>query len=222
MTGCDFENKYYIYQNDEEGDKKGHKLMRAKEKSGWCARNCMHPDCKPFKVIIEHEGGPRDGDNILELNREFRCTCCCFNRPEMDVNYVENGANEYVGKVTQPWYCCDKGLMIWTAKAKMFMKSELIAANSDFSAKCPARVAKLSISDMKKPGGESVGIVQKRTAGCVQSAITTADNFSANFPDDATPQTRALIMSSILLMDFAYFEEKQDNRNKEGGIEVEL
>jgi len=75
---------------------------------------------------------------------------------------------------------------------------------------------------MKKPGGESVGIVQKRTAGCVQSAITTADNFSANFPDDATPQTRALIMSSILLMDFAYFEEKQDNRNKEGGIEVEL
>jgi len=45
----------------------------------------------------------------------------------------------------------------------------------------------------------------------MKSAITDADNFSMIFPSDASAENRALLMASLILMDFTYFEEKAGN-----------
>lgn len=42
----------------------------------------------------------------------------------------------------------------------------------------------------------------------MKSALTDADNFSMIFPSDATAEHRALLMGSLILLDFTYFEEK--------------
>lgn len=55
----------------------------------------------------------------------------------------------------------------------------------------------------------------KKNAGCVKSAVSDADNFSMIFPSDATPENRALLLGSLILLDFTYFEEKQNNQNSQ-------
>ena len=46
--------------------------------------------------------------------------------------------------------------------------------------------------------------------------LDAADNFSMIFPTDAKPEHRALLMASLILIDFTYFEEKGNkNQNSE-------
>ena len=62
-------------------------------------------DCRPFKVKMNHEAhghDTNDGESFLKFNRECRLTCCCLNRPFMEVFHTENGQDRYIGKVYDP------------------------------------------------------------------------------------------------------------------------
>ena len=55
--------------------------------------------------------------------------------------------------------------------------------------------------------GNKIADMTKRNPGCFASMITDADNFSIIFPQSATAEDRALLTSSIILLDFMYFED---------------
>ena len=44
-------------------------------------------------------------NSFVHVNKPFKCTCCCLERPEMIATYA--AGNEIVGKVKQPFSCCD-------------------------------------------------------------------------------------------------------------------
>jgi hypothetical protein len=210
---CDRENAYYVYQQAEDGDKIGPKMFKAKEKSGWCVRNCMHPNCRPFDVNVLHEDGPHMGNKIFHYQRECRCTCLCFNRPEMEIIHVENGANERLGKVTEPWYCCDRGIKVFDANDQFTYEVVGGCCQLGFFCPMPCEPCQIIDFDIKNANGEKISAMQKRSPGCVQAALTTADQFTLTFPADADPKKKALLVSSVILMDYAYFENKQKNNN---------
>jgi hypothetical protein len=41
LSGIETENKYNVYSSDDQGNKRGEPILKAKEKSDWCARNCL-------------------------------------------------------------------------------------------------------------------------------------------------------------------------------------
>jgi hypothetical protein len=41
--------------------------------------------------------------------------------------------------------------------------------------------------------------------------VGDADEFSLVFPPQATKEDRALLMASVIMLDFRYFENKQNN-----------
>jgi hypothetical protein len=55
----------------------------------------------------------------------------------------------------------------------------------------------------------------KKTKGCVQSMVADADNFVCEFPKEvqANPEHKALLLSTVLFIDFMSFE---DNKKRNG------
>jgi hypothetical protein len=45
-------------------------------------------------------------------------------RPEMDINYAENGHNKFLGKVKNPCYCCNMGVHVFTSEERIKYKIE--------------------------------------------------------------------------------------------------
>jgi len=105
VTGCETKNKYYVYERGQDGSKLGKKILKCKESSGCCARNCMSGDCRPFKMKCTNLFN--DNKICLEMVRECACTFMCYNRPEMKVYYTEEGNSVYLGKVIDVFSCCD-------------------------------------------------------------------------------------------------------------------
>lgn len=216
VTGCETENKYYVYALGKGGDKKGRKLYKCKEKSSWCARQCMSGDCRPFKMEIQYASRGEDDDYVpfLRLERACKCTCLCFDRPEVMVYLVEDGKKEYLGKIKDPWNWCDIEFNIYDKNDNEKYKIEGNCCQLGFWCQWPCESCQTIDFEVKSPSGENVSSLQKKSKGCCTEMISDADNFALNFPKNATLVDKALLISAVLFVDFRHFEEKPgENKN---------
>jgi hypothetical protein len=116
LLGCEFENIYKVYSKKPGKEKGDKKLFKCKEKSGCCDRNCLPAACRPFHMTIEAKcrdtNGKKEKKDFLKLVRDCHCTCCCLNRPFVEVHYVEDGNNQYLGRINDPCACCEYNLSV--------------------------------------------------------------------------------------------------------------
>lgn len=213
ISGCDKENVYYVYPMARDGEVKGNQLFKAKEKSGFCARQCMSAECRPFQLWV----GLVDTDEALNkepflfLDRKCKCTFCCFNRPEISVTYVEDGKNEYVGKISDPWTLCDIALKVYDKDNKLKYIVEASFCQMGLLCNCPCCSCTVDF-EIKSPSGHTLSRLQKKNPGCAKATLSTADNFALHFPPGATKEDKALLLSTVLFLDFRYFEEKNPSK----------
>lgn len=213
ITGCDTKNKYYVYEQTRDGGSKKKRLFKAKEESGWCVRNCMSADCKPFDMKIKKCAIDPDYDNdetVILLERDCKCTFLCCNRPELKVYLTENGQKVYLGKIVDSWDCINYSYTVYDAhdKVRFFIKAS--CCQLGFWCKCPCEACEriefdLWSGDKEKP---EAPILKTGTGNCIKNAVGSADYFSVTFPTLATWEDKALLMSSVLMIDFMQFEEK--------------
>ena len=224
MTGCDTPNRYYVFEQTPAGGAKKKRIFKCKEKSGWCARNCMSSDCKPFDMEIKKCFKDEDYDNeevVIRLERDCQCTCCCFNRPTMKVYYTERNQKTYIGKVVDSWDCCNYSYTVYDSgdQVRFFIKAS--CCQLGFCCKCPCEPCEriefdLWSGDKEKP---EAPILKVGTGSCLKNAVGSADNFSVTFPMAATWQDKTLLLASILMIDFMQFEEKNGGSGNNNGIE---
>jgi len=216
MTGCEGENTYLVYPVGKDGDKKGKKLFKAKEKSGFCARQCLSGECRPFqlKINLDDDDEELDNEPFLLVDRPCKCTCYCCNRPEITVTYVEDGKSEYIGKIRDPWTCMNIVNEIYDKDNNLRYTIEGSCCQIGMHCKGPLECCEKIDFELKIPSGDIVAGIQKKSPGCLQAMVSDADNFSVHFPANSTKEDKALIMCAVLFLDFRYFEENQKNDNK--------
>ena len=56
--------------------------------------------------------------------------------------------------------------------------------------------------------GNETGVITKRWGGIAREAFTDADAFGVRFPREAPPETKALLLGAVFLIDFAHFERQ--------------
>jgi len=213
LTGCEQGNTYYVYASDKEGNQKGKKLFKCKESSNLCAKCCMPPDFRPFKlkVQVEDDNQDVDGNDFLLLDRPCKCTFLCFNRPEISCTLVENGANKFVGTIKNPWSLCDAVLEVFDQDNNLKYVVNGSCCQLAFWCKAPCQSCQTVNFDIKTPSGETIANLQKRSPGCCTSLLTDADNFSVQFPSNATKEDKALLMATALFIDSRFFNESGAN-----------
>jgi hypothetical protein len=218
MTGCEQGNTYYVFPVSKDGNKKGKKLFKCKEKSSCFAKQCMSGECRPFqmKVNLEDDSEELDNEPFLLLNRDCKCTCYCFNRPELTVTYVEDGKSEYLGKIKDLYQCFNICNEVLDKDGNVKYKIEASCCQIGMHCKGPFECCEHIDFEIKSPSGEILSTLVKKSPGCVAAAISDADNFSLNFPAKATKEDKALLLAAVLLLDFRYFEEKGGNQKNQG------
>jgi len=222
MTGCEGENTYYVYPLSKDGEKKGKKLFKCREKSGCCARACLSGECRPFqlKINLVDDDEELDNEPFLLLDRPCACTCYCCNRPEIKVSYVEDGKNEYLGKIRDPFSCCNVVLDIHDKTESVKYHVDGSCCQIGMHCKGPFECCETIDFDLKIPAGDTVASIRKKSPGCLAAMVSDADNFPVHFPSGSTKEDKALIMCAVLFLDFRYFEEKAPKKNQHGHMDM--
>jgi len=151
-----------------------------------------------------------DGDEseILKFNRECSCTYMCLNRPELTVKNTMNGNDNYLGKIRSPWKCFNLQVDIHDETESIKYKVNGSCCQIGLFLRWPCEPCQTIDFDIYNAGGDKVGSLQKRTAGCVKSMVSDTANFATFFPAGATSNDKALLLAAIIMLDFTYFEEK--------------
>jgi len=209
ITCCETENKFYIYSLTKQGDKKGKKIFKCKEKSSFCVRCCCSGECRPFKVVISHcdENDESDGEPFLKIERPCACTCLCLNRPEIRITCVENGKDEFLGKVTHPFsWNCSINMSVFDDRSQQKFNIHGNCCQLGLWCRCPCALCQNINFTIRTPDGSELSRLYKRSNGCLKQTIADADQFVLFFPSNCTSQDKALLMCAVLFMDFRYFE----------------
>ena len=213
LTGCEQENKYAVYKLSKDGkDKKGKPFLKAKEKSGFCARQCCPAAMRPFHMIVENEDNNEtvDGEKFMHIERPFTCAILCCCRPFAEATLNEKEVNERLGTIKNPWTCYDVQMDVHGPSDELKYKIVGNCCQLGFWCKWPCDPCQHIHFDIRDPAGTVVGNLEKFSQGCIKASIDDSSNFSIEFPKDTTPKDKALFIAATLFMDLRFFEEKPD------------
>ena len=212
ISGCESPNRYFVFsQSPQTGFKM---LFKCKEQSECCQRNCCSASMREFVMDIKHianAGALNENfqNSFVHVNKPFKCTCCCLERPEMIANY-SNG--ELVGKVKQPFSCCDPIFTIYDNAGTMryYIYADCCQCGLCCSGPC-AKMSEVTFNIYRDANmGQPIGSIVKKIAN-FSELITSADSYQVNFPADARPNEKLLLIITGLMIDYQFFEERAGN-----------
>ena len=218
ISGCESPNRYFVFsQSPQTGFKM---LFKCKEQSECCQRNCCSASMREFVMDIKHianAGALNENfqNSFVHVNKPFKCTCCCLERPEMIANYSANG--ELVGKVKQPFSCCDPIFTIYDNAGTMryYIYADCCQCGLCCSGPC-AKMSEVTFNIYRDANmGQPIGSIVKKIAN-FSELITSADSYQVNFPADARPNEKLLLIITGLMIDYQYFEERAGNDDNTG------
>jgi len=192
LSGFETANKYKLKNN------MGQTCYVAAEKSGCCTRMCCGPQ-RPFDMVIKDN----DKREVIHLKRPLRCVSPCFFCCLQEVEVTSPVSGETLGYIKQKCHPCLPLFDIQDAEG-----------NSIFEIKGP--FCQISCcSDINFPvcdnAGNEVGKISKQWSGVMKEAISDADNFGCTFPLDLDVKIKAVLIGAVFLVDFMYFENKQED-----------
>lgn len=214
LSGCETANKYYVYQLGGDQQKSGMRLLRCKERSGWCNRNCLSPECRPFKMECTN----LHNNNVMciDMVRECQCSFLCWNRPQMKIYFTENGKREYFGKIVDNFDCCNYSFSVKDAAHNTIYHVEADCCQMGLCFMgCPCEQCEKVKFDIFS-GDKQLKLpvpLTKKGKGCLKNMLGNDDNFSIPFPAGANFRDRVLLLALALFIDYRMFEESQDGNS---------
>jgi len=173
-------------------------------KRGSCA------DCVGWDADVLYTYGGRN-DKFMTMHRETTFTCCCFNRPEVQISDAETG--RLIGSIQDPFACCDLTFKIKNADGEdaLFAKGGCCQWGLCCPLPCgPCSTVEFDVVDAGS--GDSVGSITKTVPSCLKFLAPGAsvDNYSINFDKVSHPEWKAMLFILSVFIDFRYFSETQD------------
>ncbi len=221
ITGCESPNRYYVFSQSPQGGMK--LLFKCKEYSGCCMRNCCPADSREFNMFIKHINETTYYSNdfsnpFVAVNRPFKCTCCCLERPEMLCTYGES--KQPLGRIKQPFSCCDPIFSVYdnTGTLKYTIHADccqcFLVCRNNFCGKLSGVI--FNIYNSSNINSNPVGSIIKKVASGAE-LITSADSYQINFPPEASPNDKMLLIIAGLMVDYQFFEESASQNNNNSG-----
>mmetsp|Transcript_22329 Transcript_22329/g.31249 ORF Transcript_22329/g.31249 Transcript_22329/m.31249 type:complete len:290 (+) Transcript_22329:136-1005(+) len=220
---CEQRNFYSVI--DEEGEV----AYTAEEKSGCCCRCCCAPNHK-FQLNI-YDGTDVKSKPVMTMFHPFRCSgwcpiCLDCQRGELIVYDGEVNAWEedeegpilshakqpICGGYLTPTFHIQDGKYDDEKEPSYTIKSGTPCCIGGLVGECccPPTFSMLKgkgDQDDEKKDGEIIKDKPDGIGGAMKEAFTDADSFTINMPPEATPETKAAILASSLLIDYLFFED---------------
>ena len=219
LGACETKNSYYVYEMSAQQRRKGKPILRCKEYSDWCSRNCLTSDCRPMSIkcfnLWNHD------DMCLEFERPCTCTFCCLARPQMKVYFTEQGQRRYIGKVIDNCDCVNNTFDVRDDKNETVYFVKGSCCQCGMWCNCPCRDCRKVYFDISS-GRDGVPfqsrLIRHGKKSCCKNLTGDADDFSVPFPPGSTFEMRCLMLAVTLLIDYMMFDSGPGNSvNNVGG-----
>jgi len=205
-------NKYKVFADGGE-----YELFYAVEQTDCCTRQMKQcaPDCAPWNLhVLYTEGGANM--NAFHLERGSTCTCCCFNRPVVEVLDATTG--QKMGSLKDPFACCDLTFTVRDPNDEDALK--ISGGCCQWGLCCPlpcGPCAEVNFPVTDAKSGAEVGHVQKKVPSCCKFIFAPdVDNYKIDFGGVQSPQYKALLLAFAIFLDFRYFNENPND--DQGGV----
>eukprot|EP00428_Durinskia_dybowskii_P030516 CAMPEP_0170243710 /NCGR_PEP_ID=MMETSP0116_2-20130129/21631_1 /TAXON_ID=400756 /ORGANISM="Durinskia baltica, Strain CSIRO CS-38" /LENGTH=246 /DNA_ID=CAMNT_0010494565 /DNA_START=85 /DNA_END=825 /DNA_ORIENTATION=- len=199
-------NKYKVVDKES-----GQQLFYAVEQTDCCMRQMKQcfGDCAPWKLDIL-----AGGDSMapaVRMERAFTCTCCCFNRPVVQILEATSGAT--MASIIDPWTCCDYTFTVRDASG-----ADIVMANGgccQWGLCCPLPCGPCSkvTFDLRDADGSSIGELKKKVPGILKYFLAPdVDNYTVEFAkqENWSSEKKMMMIALSIFMDFRLFN---DNKN---------
>jgi len=223
---CERRNLYRLAQTPPDWDTGGNwsdqkfyaapQILTAKEESTCFCRFCCTA-CRELDLNFtagDDKNNP-NGNRLFSMHRPCKIPfiCCVFWEccPHEMTTSSANG--DQVGRVVHDFRCCDQ---ICCAKSWWKVENEHqepqyyirdnLCCNSNMCAPtccCPVRRFEIFDQSSQHQVGEMENIFQ---CSCKRLCFTGADQYRIVFPQDATADNKALLISALMLMEYTMFE----------------
>lgn len=203
FTGWETCNKYQIKNS------LGQQVYFAAEESDTCMRQCCGPQ-RGFTIHINDNAN----QEVMRVNRTFKCcagcNCCAFSGCCQCEIEVEAPVGQPAGYIRQTCSFLAPKFEVMDCQQQVVLEIEGPACicqgpcctwDQEFVVRSPG-------------GGPEVGKISKQWSGLVKEYFTQADNFGISFPMDLDVKMKSTLMGAVFLIDFMYFEQKQNNNNR--------
>ena len=229
---CEFENEYNIYAGDRKNPNakmdEGNKIFSCKEHSTCFQRYCCTADSREFNVELcfkEMNYNPTAGNYSTEwkpfvkMYRPYKCTCCCLARPEVEVTYIENGQKRRLGRILNNFTCCDYSFKIYEGDSTSHLyRVNASCCQCGIICKCPCKPCRevdFELYGNNKGKEELIGSIRKVWGGLIKELFSNASNFTILFPNNSTWEQKALLLCTMMFIDFRYFENSEhEDKNR--------
>lgn len=236
LLGVDAElemsNKYVIRSPQ------GHPLFFAIEQTDFLNRQCGG-DCRAIDIDVvvlgqnpnllnQAEGGYdwnfnpfskvdlTNSQRFLRLHKDCQCTCCCFNRPIIQV--LDGTTGQLIGNIRHPWACCDMTFELMDASDQPVLTSRGGCCQLGLICPCPCGpCAEVNFEVKDAKSGNEVGRLTKVIPDCLKFVVADdVDNYEVEFGHISNPQWRAMMVALGLFIDFRYFNTRSDKNDAVG------
>ena len=165
LTGFETENKYKIYLTGPDCVRGANQkaYFTAKEKSDCLSRQCCG-NMRAFEMKIEAP----DDQVVLHLDRPFKCTCCCCNLPEMQ---IQDAAGNKIGTVKNIFDCCGDKFDILDHNDEPVLKIHGDCCQWGKCCTCPCGPCSEVHYDITNPTTGSSGYIKKVWSGAVEELV---------------------------------------------------
>ena len=216
LTGFEVPNRYHVLVQD--FNKQYKYLFKCKEESSCCQRQCCTSGQREFQMLVKHIANQMMfTQNFKEIfaivDKPYNCPCFCLGRPYMECNY-SNGTK--FGEIKEPFTCCNPKFCIYDENniLKYFINCDCCQCGY----LCRNNVCG-KLSDCLFEICEANGIVNgniKRLAAKGMQFLSDSDSYDINFPNNASPVEKLLIILAVILIDYQYFETSPGDPGQKG------
>jgi hypothetical protein len=194
----------------------GQQLFYVVEQTDCCTlqlKQCLG-DCAAWSVDILWTGHG-DAERAIHMERPWTCTCCCFNRPT--VNIVDVNSGEDIGSITDPCNCCGMDLTAKDSDGNALFKAA--GGCCQLGVCCPLPCGPCSKIEYEIQDMESVpiGLLTKKVPGCCKFFFAPdVDNYILEYGVSdiwSDPANKAVMVAMAIFMDFRYFSENPNDED---------
>jgi len=230
FVNYDVSNQYEVFLTAAHKDA-GQRWLFAKEQSSSCQRMCI-PRLREFDLDIgitrpginagaggiEQSLGLVESSYVFPMVRVHRPCFCCLSQIS-----VQDGRGQNIGHAkeacTNMLECCPAKIHMWAPgktpengdEPEYLVDGPLICW-MDFIGKCPCRKPfSFDVTHLKTE--RKVGAVSNVPNGCCKMCFTNADDYEIDYAPDATPQERGVLLALTFMLDFKFFEAKQEKKH---------
>lgn len=199
ITGWETSNKYQIKNS------LGQQVYFAGEESDACGRLC----CGAQRGFVMHITD-NFGAEVIRATRHFKCCAgcnCCANIDccAMEL-HIEAPVGQICGYAKQTRSCITPHFVILDANRQPVFN--VIGPMCICQGPCCTKDQEFKIFTLQ---GSLIGKLSKQWSGFTREFFTDADNFSATFPLDLDVRMKAVVLCTVFLIDFMYFEQQQNS-----------